>query len=285
MNVVERVRSEIRLKNGNELKQPPVHSHIVTTTQLTLIQIDNYGPWTVTPEPRPEMDLQALQSRLFADVAQFIGSRGGYVFSTRYDNMIAVTNGIDRQSHARLQERIANQYPITISLGVGTAETPFDALEEATAQIQDAGSAQDAARTEVLAGEFLSEDDGGVRIAHFDVIDATEKFTDQLNAFDSFIHIQRTYLSLLEYLRDAHGALAFFVGGDNIVAVCPELPSAAYEAAIDHVEADVGVELQVGIGRGESAQDAGYAAKHALEDCRYRGTTVEYGGQKAVSDD
>ena len=25
---------------------------------MTLIQIDNYGPWTVTPRPRTESDLQ-----------------------------------------------------------------------------------------------------------------------------------------------------------------------------------------------------------------------------------
>ena len=28
--------------------------------QMTLIQIDNYGPWTVTPRPRNESDLQIL---------------------------------------------------------------------------------------------------------------------------------------------------------------------------------------------------------------------------------
>ena len=35
--------------------------------QMTLIQIDNYGPWTVTPKPRTESDLQMLQASLFAD--------------------------------------------------------------------------------------------------------------------------------------------------------------------------------------------------------------------------
>ena len=88
----------------------------MTTTQVTLVQIDNYGPWTVTPEPRREMDLQTLQSRLFADVAQFMGPRDAYVFSTRYDNMIAVTNGLDGAAHAALQESIAN--PITNSVPV-----------------------------------------------------------------------------------------------------------------------------------------------------------------------
>ena len=119
----------------------------MTITQLTLVQIDNYGPWTVTPEPRREMDLQTLQSRLFADIAQFIGSRGGYVFFTRFDNMIAVTNGIDRSAHATLQETIGNRYPVTVSLGVDVADTPAAALDGATERLQAAGSAQDEART------------------------------------------------------------------------------------------------------------------------------------------
>ena len=256
------------------------------TTQLTLIQIDNYGPWTVTPEPRREMDLQTLQSRLFADIAQFVGSRGGYVFFSRFDNMIAVTNGIGRAGHKSLQESVRNRYPVTVSLGIGTAETPAAALDAATEQIQAAGSAQDKSRTEVLAGEPLDgDDDATTHMAHFDVNDATGKYTDQLNEFDSFIHIERSYASLMEYMREAHGALSFFVGGDNIIAVCPELPTNAYQDAIDHVEDDVGVELKVGVGRGATAHDAGYDAKHALEDCRYEGTAVEFEYPQAATGD
>ncbi|MFW6320963.1 MAG: GTP cyclohydrolase IIa, partial [Halohasta sp.] len=155
----------------------------MTTTQLTLVQIDNYGPWTVTPEPRREMDLQTLQSRLFADLAQYIGSRGGYIFFTRFDNMIAVTNGIDRPAHAALQESVGNRYPVTISLGVDVGDSPAAALESATERLQAAGSAQDESRTEVLTGRFVDgEADGeAVHIAHFDVNDATGKYTDQLN--------------------------------------------------------------------------------------------------------
>ena len=251
----------------------------MTTTQLTLVQIDNYGPWTVTPEPRREMDLQTLQSRLFADIAQFIGSRGGYVFFTRFDNMIAVTNGIDRAAHTSLQESVGNRYPVTISLGVDVAETPGAALDGATEQLQAAGSAQDENRTEVLAGTFLDPSEAGsepIDIAHFDVNDATGKYTDQLNEFDSFIHIERSYASLMEHLWTDHGGLSFFVGGDNIIAVPPALSAEAYQDALDHVADDVGVDLKVGVGRGQTPHEAGIAAKHALEDCRYEGTTVEF---------
>jgi GTP cyclohydrolase IIa len=109
----------------------------VTNAQVTLIQIDNYGPWTVTPEPRREVDLQTLQSRLYADLSQLVGNREGYVFFTRFDNMIAVTNGMDEADHAMIQESVANRYPVTVSFGVGVDSSPVEALSAATDHIQE----------------------------------------------------------------------------------------------------------------------------------------------------
>lgn len=250
----------------------------MTNAQVTLVQIDNYGPWTVTPEPRREADLQTLQSRLYADLSQFFGTRDGYVFFTRFDNMIAVTNGSDLEAHARVQESIRNRYPVTVSLGIGTGARPTDALVDATAHLQAAGSAQDADRREVLAGQPLDEaerTDDDVRIAHFDVNDATGKYTDELDAFSTFVHIEGGYASLMRTLHDDHDGLGFFVGGDNVVALVPDLSAGEYEAVIERVREEAGVDLKVGVGAGYSATDAGMAAKHALEVCREDGTTVE----------
>jgi GTP cyclohydrolase IIa len=251
----------------------------VTNTQVTLIQIDNYGPWTVTPEPRREVDLQTLQSRLYADLSQLFGNRDGYVFFTRFDNMVAVSNGLTMDDHRLVQESVANRYPVTVSFTVATGTTPVGALEDASALLQDAGSAQDESRTEILKGraiddQFRSDDD--VQMAHFDVVDMTGRYTDQQNAFDAFIHVEQGYASLMRHMREEHGSLSFFVGGDNIIAVCPDLSPADYEDACAHVEADAGVELKVGVGRAAVPGDAGMAAKHALERCRADGSTVAF---------
>ncbi|ESP89172.1 GTP cyclohydrolase III [Candidatus Halobonum tyrrellensis] len=249
----------------------------MTATQLTLMQIDNYGPWTVTPEPRREMDLQTMQSRLFADLAQFVGARGGYVFFTRFDNMVAVTNGLDRTDHELLQESVGNRYPVTVSLGVGVDEVPAEALETATGLVQNAGSAQSSDRSEAFAGSFHDDAaDDDVHVAHFDVNDATGKYTDRLNEFDTFINIEQGYASLMRYMREAHGGLSFFVGGDNVIATCPDLSAEEYRGAVDHVADEAEVQLKVGVGSGPTAHEAGIRAKHALEDCRYEGTLVEF---------
>jgi GTP cyclohydrolase IIa len=252
----------------------------VTNVQLTLIQIDNYGPWTVTPEPRREVDLQTLQSRLYADLSQTIGNQGGLVFFTRFDNMVAVTNGLDRADHARIQASIRNRYPVTVSFAIDAGSSPATALADATARLQAAGSAQDATRTEILAGEPLSADqrrDDDVTIAHFDVVDATATYTDRMSAFDSFVHIEQGYAELMRHLHDEHEALAFFVGGDNVIAVAPDLTATEYRAAIEHVTDVVDVDMQVGVGRGRDAQTASMAAKRALESCRERAVPVSIG--------
>jgi GTP cyclohydrolase IIa len=252
----------------------------VTETQVTLVQLDNYGPWTTTPSPRPEPDLQALQADIYADLARLYGAAEGYVFSARYDNVIAVTNGVEERTHRRVQETLSNQYPVTVSVAAAVGERPADALGAASRKLQAAGSAQAADRTEVLDVEAGGE---AVEIAHFDVVDVTGQYTDTESAYRTFLRVQRVVLELSAHLHERHGALAFFVGGDNVIAVCPELPREAYEEAVERVGEATGVGLQVGVGSGTTAIDAGMDAKEALERCREHGTAVE-GDLRAATD-
>ncbi|GAA0455364.1 GTP cyclohydrolase IIa [Halococcus dombrowskii] len=246
--------------------------------QLSLVQIDEYGPWTVTPEPRRETDLQSLQATLYADFADFVGERDGYAFYGRFDNMFAVTNGIDTETHTRYQRRVRNRSPVTVSIGVGRASTPAEALGLASEQLQAVGSAQDATRREVLAaasndvGESPTE---RVTVAHFDIVDATGSLTDRRNAVDADLAVKRATLELATYLREHHDSVAHFVGGDNVIAVCPSLDPAAFDATVEHVRETTGIDLQVGIGRGATAHEAGDEAKHALEVCRETGTRIQ----------
>ena len=241
--------------------------------QLSLVQLDDYGPWTVTPEPRPEPSLQSLQARLYADLADFVGSRDGYTFPGRYDNMIAVTNRITPEEHRRFQEHVRNRYPITASVGVGTGATPIDALGAATEALQATGSAQDATRTERLATDRDREPTGSLSVAHFDVVDATERYTDQEHAFDAESRIKRAVTELRDRMRE-HGAVTSFVGGDNAIAVAPDLPDGTYDEVLADVHEATDVELRVGVGHGDTAQAAGRDAKHALERARATGEPV-----------
>ena len=243
--------------------------------QVALIQIDDYGPWTVTPEPRRETDLQSLQASLFADFAEFVGAYDGYAFYGRFDNMYAVVNEIDPANFERFQRRVRNSYPVTVSVSVGRASTPVEALDIASERLQAAGSAQDGDRREVLAiGEDKPAETGPVTVGHFDVVDVTGSLTDRQNAVDVTIAIRRATLELVTYLRNEYDSIVHFVGGDNIIAVCPDIDPAAFDDAIEHVSAETGIELQVGIGRGPTAHVAGDEAKEALEQCRATGARI-----------
>ena len=253
--------------------------------QLSLVQLDNYGPWTVTPSPRRETDLQSMQAHLYADFADFVGRDDGYAFFDRFDNIIGVTNGIDRRTHERLQEHVRNHYPVTASVGIGAAETPLAALGKATRQLQHAGSAQDPTRTEILATEgTVAAGEGEVTIAHFDIVDVTGSYTDAKNAARTTLDVRRATLELAEYMQTEHDSVARFVGGDNIIAVCPRLPESVFDDARAAVRQRADVEMQVGVGRGRTAHDAGYRAKLALEECRENGHRVHQITTQAATD-
>lgn len=243
--------------------------------RMVTVQIDDYGPWTTSPAPRRETDLQALQARLFATVADFLGDRDGYAFVGRFDNMVGVVNRVDPAAFERLQERVRNRYPVTVSVGVGTASTPAAALDAAGEVLRDAGSAQRADRREVL--DHRTPDGaspGSVTVAHFDLVDATGELTDRVSPARAAHAVRRVALDLDERLREAHGAVTQFVGGDNVIAVCPPVGRSALDDVRRQVGERTGVDLQVGVGHGPTAHAAGDDAKHALEACRATGDRI-----------
>ncbi len=240
--------------------------------QITLIQIDNYGPWTVTPGPRAEPDLQTLQSRLYGDLEREFGAHGGIVFFNRFDNLIAISNGMDYDDHKLIQNSIRNRYPITISMGVGSAETAYEAQKIATEMIQKGGGAQNAERSEILNIDSLVEDnDSVVQIAHIDIDDVTGLLTDVETAYDTSIKVYEVLFALMEELSKI-GGLCFFIGGDNYMAPSNNISEDVLRDALKNVDAKTGVRLKAGIGIAKKAGKAADLADIGLEDIRAKVT-------------
>ena len=236
--------------------------------QMTLIQIDNYGPWTVTPKPRNESDLQILQAELFADIQKQFATKKGLVFFTRFDNMLAITNGINEEDHLRIQRSIKNRYPVTISMGVGAAETPHEAQKLATVALQKEGGAQSSDRKEILAIDSLVDEDSGyVQVAHIDINSVTETLTDVESAFDTSFMVNKAQHYLMTKLIKK-GALLFFIGGDNFMSPCNGLSEKEIEEILMEINDEIGIGLKAGIGRGRNAEDAAYMADIGLENIR-----------------
>lgn len=236
--------------------------------QITLIQVDNYGPWTVTPGPRAEPDLQALQSRLYGDLEREFGARGGIVFFNRFDNLIAISNGINEEEHRKIQESIRNRYPITISMGVATRKTPLEAQEVATRMIQKGGGAQSCDRCEVLNIESLADDkESKVQISHIDINNITKTLTDIETAYDTSIVVYEVLIELMKELRKL-GGLCFFIGGDNYMAPSNGITKSALREALLNVGKKSGVTLKAGVGISRKAGRAADLADLGLEDIR-----------------
>ncbi|MDL2246482.1 GTP cyclohydrolase IIa [Methanobrevibacter sp. OttesenSCG-928-K11] len=235
--------------------------------QMTLIQIDNYGPWTVTPRPRNESDLQILQAELFADLQRQVSMKKGLVFYTRFDNLLAITNGLNEEDHLRIQRSIRNRYPITVSMGVGAAETPHEAQKLATMALQNGGGAQSSDRQEILAVDSLVKEDSFVQVAHIDINSCTERLTDIESAFDTNFMVNKAQHYLMTKLIKK-GSLLFFIGGDNFMAPCNGLSEKEIEEILIEIDEEIGISLKAGIGRGNNAEDAAYMADIGLEDIR-----------------
>lgn len=236
--------------------------------QMTLIQIDNYGPWTVTPRPRNESDLQILQAELYADLERQMATKKGLVFFTRFDNLLAITNGLNEEDHLRIQRSIRNRYPITISMGIGAAETPHEAQKLATIALQNAGGAQSSERKEILAVDSLvNEENSFVQVAHVDINSCTETLTDIESAFDTNFMVNKAQHYLMTKLIQK-GALLFFIGGDNFMAPCNGLSENEIKNLLIEIDEEIGISLKAGIGRGKNAEDAAYMADIGLEEIR-----------------
>lgn len=241
--------------------------NITKKIQISIAQLDNYGPWTVSPEPKPEAYLQMLQTRLFADLEEEFSQNDGLAFITRYDNTIAVSNGLSLDDHKKIQEKIRNKYPVTVSFGLGTAEKAYEAQEAASKALQDTGSSQSADRCEELSGEALEfPEESLVQIAHIDINHVTG-FTDVEPIYDTHHLIQEVYLSLSEALSSKQ-ALVFYTGGDNFMAPSNGLDKADLREVLSEVEDETGIELKAGVGCSENAVEAAYLASEGLHAIR-----------------
>ncbi|MGC8817208.1 MAG: GTP cyclohydrolase IIa [Candidatus Hadarchaeum sp.] len=235
--------------------------------QLTIIQIDNYGPWTVMPEPRREFELQVLQAELFAELERQFGTRGGLVFPTRFDNLIAVTNGISMEEHREIQKVVNEKFPVTVSMSIGAAATPYQAQVLATLCLQRVGSSQSAERKSALVGSCVSyPDQDWVQIAHMDINHST-LITDSEPIYDTHVLLQRAHLVLVQkFLRC--NALVFYMGGDNIMALSNGLEVSEISDVLAEVKAEMGLELKAGVGAAPTAERAAQLASEGLHEIR-----------------
>jgi GTP cyclohydrolase IIa len=236
--------------------------------QVTLIQIDNYGPWTATLGSDREHRLQILQADLYSATQENFAERNGLVFFNRFDEMLAITNGITEEEHHEIKQNLQQRFPVTTSMAIGVGNTPFQAQLRASKLLQQKGSAQSPARSGVIAYErTLDLDDSHVQIMHFDINEITGTLTDHVSAYETSVKVMTLYVELMTLFRE-YEALVFFVGGDNFIGVANGLGTQEIESIVQRYR-NKEVRLKCGIGVAQTGRKAAELAAMNLDLIRW----------------
>ncbi len=237
--------------------------------QITIIQIDNFGPFTEEMGNNREHKIQILLSQIFIFLQKCFNVHGGLVFSSSRDNLIAVSNGISIKQHRHIIDDLENIFPITVSMGIGVGVTPLEAQIEASSVLSAKGSAQ-SQRKKVLAynGHRLPVKDD-IKVAHVDINFYTKVAIDVNCFYSNYINLNKCYLTLMENFQRI-GGLCFFNGGDNFICLCPNsMQSSEIEQIIKIFELKHNpLKLKAGVGVGENILGAISKANICLKEIR-----------------
>jgi len=191
----------------------------------------------------------------------------GLVFFNRFDEMLAVSNGISEEEHRIIQDAVRKRFPITFSMGIGVAETPFQAQLKASRLLQSKGSAQSAARQSVIASEGTVDlSQSQVELAHFDVNGITKALTDQSSAYQTSLQVMTLYTELMHQFKQ-HDALLFYLGGDNFMGIANGMSYEHIDSLLSHHRAK-DLKLKCGIGVAHTARRAAELAAVNLDQIR-----------------
>ncbi|NHI91859.1 MAG: GTP cyclohydrolase IIa [Candidatus Lokiarchaeota archaeon] len=247
----------------------------ITLIQVTLIQIDNFGPYTETLGNNREHKIQILLSEIFIELQKLFSEKNGIVFSTSMDNLIAISNGFTIEDHQEILNAIETKFPVTVSMGIGAGETPLKAEADASKALRLKGSAQ-SDRKKVLGYNGHSFPiSGEILVAHVDINFYTRIATDINAQYENFLNLNKTYLTLMEDFKK-YGALCFFNGGDNFISICPNsITTEDFQKIISsYEERHAPWKLKIGLGKAQNILDALSRANKGLHKIR-TGNNIE----------
>jgi GTP cyclohydrolase IIa len=244
------------------------------TIQITIIKIEGYGPWTLKLGSDREAQLQIFQAKLYSDLQKMFSKRDSIVYFNRFDELIAVTNGLTLEDHLSIEREINDMYKdLNISMSVGTGTTPLDANIDAynsrrnhrlldkskliysNEQIQLLYNNPNKLFTDMLA-----------QILHLD-IDNSTKVSSTLSPYEITTRIMKMFSNLIELFSEQK-SMTFFIGGDNFMVISNTVPKEKVSEIIGKIYESENIKLNCGIGVACTARKAVQAATEALDTIR-----------------
>jgi GTP cyclohydrolase IIa len=231
--------------------------------QLTIIKINEYGPWTLTLGSDREHELQMLQASLYKEVQKLFSEKNCLVFLNRSDEFFVVSNGLTLDDHITIQKKLEESFELKLTMSIGFAQTPFDANLKA---YEGKKSSVILNKEHGIFGFVDGKTDQKVTIMHFDVDDlsSTRKIKSPYEISSTMFKL---YSSMSEFFLEKK-SLAFFMGGDNFMVVANDDPKEFALEFIKKTKTNLNLLLNCGIGIGKTSREAAKLATKSLDKIR-----------------
>ena len=204
-----------------------------------------------------EHKIQIFQSSLYSKIQKLFSAKHSLVFLNRYDEFFAVTNTLTLDDHIYIQEKLTKLFHNTISMFIGSGNTPFDANVNAFEYEQNRILLNNIHN---IYGYIDNIKKPNTTIMHFDIEGLTIKRKKQ-SPYEISLLIFKLYYAISDFLL-TNNALTFFLGGDNFMTLAGDDYKNSAKTCIEMIKHKYGVTLNCGIGHGITSR---IAAKHATQ--------------------
>lgn len=230
--------------------------------QLTIIKITGYGPWTLTLGSDREHKLQMLQSSLYNEIQNLFSEKNCLVFSNRFDELFAITNGLSLNDHIEIQKKLAKSFDLQLSMTIGFGDSPF----EANLKADKGRKSKIILEKECNIFGYVDGKAELVQIMHMDV-DGSTSISEKKSPYEISSLMFKLYSEMSEFFLTKN-CLTFFMGGDNFMIVTSGNGKDNAMNFLNLMKEKYGIALNCGIGTAKTAREAAKLATKSLDAIR-----------------
>ena len=252
--------------------------------QLSILRINDYGPWTLTQGSDREHKLQMLQASLYGEVQRLFSERDCLAFHNRADEFFVASNALGLEGHIGIQGELMRRFDVRLTVSIGRGASPLEANRAADRAARDGlvldrehlifGPAGDGGGGDTNNGGGGSgssssgsrPDPGSVSIMHLDV-DSLAARRQTSSPYEISCMIFELYARMSRFFLE-RDSLAFFMGGDNFMVVAGAAAKESVRGFMDAVSGECGISLNCGIGNAPTARRAAALATRSLDTIR-----------------
>jgi len=231
--------------------------------QLTIIKITGYGPWTLTLGSDREHKLQMLQSSIYNEIQNLFSEKNCLVFSNRFDELFAVTNGLSLDDHIEIQKKLAKSFDLQLSMTIGYGDSPFEANLNADKARK---SKMILEKKHNIFGYVDGKAEPLVQIMHMDV-DGSTSISAKKSPYEISSLMFKLYSEMSEFFLTKN-CLTFFMGGDNFMIVTSGNGKDHAMKFLNLMKEKHDIALNCGIGTANTAREAAKLATKSLDTIR-----------------